>query len=120
MSETWKSHLQLMVLMRIKKNQVCENIHQIPGPVENLNQCSLLYVVNYSQLTVHPIALLKVLIFFVHWGRVWAVSGNVLIDMPAKVLIYHTKKEEEIIVHILPPRREAPIQGSYWKKEKSL
>ena len=80
-----------MVLMRIKKNQVCENIHQILGPVENLNQCSLLYVVNYSQLTVHPIALLKVLIFFVHWGRVWAVSGNVLIDMPAKVLIYHTK-----------------------------
>ena len=55
-----------MVLMRIKKNQVCENIHQILGPVENLNQCSLLYVVNYSQLTVHPIALLKVLIFFVH------------------------------------------------------
>ena len=43
-----------------------ENIHQILGPVENLNQCSLLYVVNYSQLTVHPIALLKVLIFFVH------------------------------------------------------
>lgn len=55
-----------MVLLRIKKNQVCENIHQILDPVENLNQCSLLYVANYSQLTVHPIALLEVLIFFVH------------------------------------------------------
>ena len=115
MSETGKSHILPMVLLRIKKKQVCENIHQILDPVENPNQCSLLYVANYSQLTVQPIALLEVLIFFVHWDRVWAVSGNVLIDMPAKILIYHTKKKEEIIVHILPPRREAPIQGSYWK-----
>lgn len=66
--------------------------------------------------TVHSVALLELLIFLVNKAWVCTEWCNVLIQVPAQVLINHAEHEKEIKVHVLPSLR-CTSQSSYSKRE---
>lgn len=67
--------------------------------------------------TVHLVALLELLLFYVNGARISAEGGHVFTQVPAFILIHHTEHQEEIEVHVVAPLREA-FQNSWEVSER--